>query len=184
MGSFSQSCCFCLSLRFGVIVIATIAMIGGAIGFIGSIIGVRNAKDETTYDKVLLWLHVFIYFLLSIFGAVGLVGGIRQRYKLVSAFYPMLLTHFTFTLSMGIITLRRMFADGGSYLINKCLKEATDGTSKDNCRDRLARQKKTYIPVLIFCTIIDLYCLYVVYNYKKQLKSRDAQEKDEFINSA
>ncbi|KAL4267039.1 hypothetical protein AB1N83_000614 [Pleurotus pulmonarius] len=184
MGSFSQSCCFCLSLRFGTMVISTISLLAGFALLVVSGYSLSHiSSDAGWYQKFLLWLHVVMYIFLGTFGLVGLVGAMKQRFKLIAAFYPVLLTDLTFHISMGIITLRDLFSDGGRIAISKCVKATTDQAIKDRCPDEIARRKKMTIPLLIAFWIIHAYGVFVVYQYQKQLKRRDNKEEGQFLNS-
>ncbi|KAJ8468920.1 hypothetical protein ONZ45_g10495 [Pleurotus djamor] len=181
---FSNSCCFCLSLRFGALALSVIATLAGFALLIVSIIGVtRLSGDADWYQKFLVWIHVIMYLFLGTFGVVGLIGAIKQRRRYISGFFTVFLTSLTFHISVGIISLRDLFRNGGSIAINRCIKATTDQAVKDKCSETVSKQKKMVVPLMILFWLVHAYGVFVVHQYKKQLKERENKEEGMFLNA-
>ncbi|KAL0956136.1 hypothetical protein HGRIS_002302 [Hohenbuehelia grisea] len=160
----SRKFCCCLPVRFGVVLIAILGLLGG--GFI-TVAGILQYR-QTSGSKVALVIQIIIYGLLAVLSVLGLIGAIAKLRKLVSLYFTMLTAHLAFSICSGAFSLWRMFNDK-----HDCISTSDNDIKDKFCEKGLSVMRGVMVAAFIVVWLIQIWGCVIVNDYNKQLMEEE-----------
>ncbi|KAJ7497109.1 hypothetical protein FB451DRAFT_215881 [Mycena latifolia] len=165
----SRTFCFCIPVRFGVVVIGIVGLAGGGVIAVGGVVQAnRSAGNKLAYI-----IQIIVYGVLAILSVSGIIGAIFKKRGLIRAYFAILTVHVLFSVASGVFSLYRFFGDAPDD-VNKCINNSTDDVAIQACQKGMSVMKGVLIAVFIFVWLMEIWGCLIVKSYSTQLGEEQA----------
>lgn len=178
IGVDSRKFCCCLPVRFGVFVLSFFSFLGG--GFLAAAIWYEFSKEVYQVNgvqKAAIIIAGVSYSTLALFSLAGLIGAIARNRTLVALYATFMWIHFWIDIAISAFFIYALFAVNTNDFLTACVNQATLNNApvtRDQCQDALKYVRIIYIVVVVFLSLIQLYCSIIVSRYVAQLGDEEA----------
>jgi hypothetical protein len=111
---------------------------------------------------------------LALFSLCGLIGSIARSRALVAIYATFMWIHFWFDIAVSAFFIYALFAVNSTDYLNECVAQSNGTLTQQNCADVLKYARIIYIVVIVFLSLIQLYCSIIVSRYVAQLSDEAA----------
>ncbi|KAJ7602420.1 hypothetical protein FB45DRAFT_798866 [Roridomyces roridus] len=171
----TRTFCCCLPVRFGVLVMSLIALLGGGLVAVGGVVEIKRLDEHiiTESHKPALYVVTAIFSLLALLGAFGLFGVLARNTAAVSTFSSALSLHLGFSIGTGIFSIYTVFKRNSDAAISNCIQNSTDPSKIKQCHTDLDIAKGLIIGIFLVAWVVELYGCIIAANYVRQLKEEE-----------
>ncbi|KAF9449866.1 hypothetical protein P691DRAFT_666579 [Macrolepiota fuliginosa MF-IS2] len=180
----TRYCCFVIPSRlalFGFSVI--IFLFGAGFGAVGWVIANKLDKQLLEIERLALFFHILIYFLLVIFATIGIYGVVQKAARYTSLFASMILGQFVFNVASGALCLYLLFRNGpngdptlGGYrqCMDVVVAHPNDFFLRNLC-EQTPLMKGLSVGLYVFMWLTEIIAAMVSNQYSSQLHEEAAQ---------
>ncbi|KAF5366236.1 hypothetical protein D9758_005766 [Tetrapyrgos nigripes] len=163
----------CFPLRFGVIALSFIIMVGASIVTVTGWSQIAQLSDHpiSTSNDVALYFHSITFTILAVLGLFGVLSASFQNRPMSFAYMIILPFLVILSFSSGAFVLNTIFHPKSERDITRCLNGATDELTRQVCRNGIAIIKGVAIAIYIGSWVLELYTSIIAYGYYSQLST-------------
>ncbi|KAJ7902729.1 hypothetical protein B0H14DRAFT_2555227 [Mycena olivaceomarginata] len=172
----SREFCYCLPVRFGVLVMSLGALVLGGLLAVGSILELKNENSLLEKVKAVVIIHTFTFSVLALVGGFGFIGTISKRTSFVFLFRRLLASHLNFSFFTGIYMIYTLFKRIPDTALANCSNRSSDQTIIDGCHERLKILKILVVVTYSVTWLMELWGIFIITSYVQQLKAEEAAE--------
>ncbi|KAJ7220710.1 hypothetical protein GGX14DRAFT_694995 [Mycena pura] len=168
-----------LSLRWGLVAIATLGLFSGlTLSIMGLIVASRLNGQLTDVQSLAVSFHVIVYVLLALFSMVGLYGTAYERRTAVQVFVSMLIVQLVFGVASGFFVLCTLFQKQSADTVQTCIAQtnAHDSFGRQLC-ERSSALKGVSVALLVVVCFIEIGGLVIGISYSSRLAASNVEQK-------
>ncbi|KAF9042910.1 hypothetical protein BJ165DRAFT_1481582 [Panaeolus papilionaceus] len=172
----SRKFCCCLPVRFGVFILALLAMAGGS--FVAATGWIRITQlaqmPLPQVDTITLWVQTIMFSILALLAVFGFIGAMVKNRSWVSAFATAMAIHLGLSVAAGIFALITLFRQNDQPAINKCTNGSTEPLIEQGCKSGIQIMKGVLVAVYVITWLVQLYAYFIVERYADQLDEEES----------
>lgn len=162
-------CFFIIPVRGGVVLLSAFGML------LGLIMVLVAAVSSGIANKSAVDVEAVLYSFLAAASAFGMIGAIQRRQDLIEYFLWFLLGHAFLSIVTGIFLLVVVFQNAAEAMLS-C---PTTGAARSDCISSITMNRNLSVPGVIVLWALHFYTVWVVRDYRDQLRKEDGDDEDD-----
>ncbi|RKP02281.1 hypothetical protein CXG81DRAFT_18031 [Caulochytrium protostelioides] len=164
-----RTCCGCISLRTGTLILALLQFVGSFFAMIA------NFAESYSYSYVAGFMAL-LHMLGTGYGVLGIYGNNLRRVKIYAYF---IIAKFVFATFLRIVDLATVATTRFHDTIMQRCRETPDYATNEQMCERIVSLTRTFsVFAILFGTVLNFYFSYVIWSYYIDLRDHPSKYRD------